>query len=404
MSTFHVPTSNLRRIHLTLTLALVLVAALGIFFVREVVALQTAMDKLRDNDQARVEVRSVLVDLLDAETGQRGFILTGQESYLTPYYRGKNHIRESIRRVQQSAGAEDERVKDLPKILQLAERKLEELDRTVVLKKQQDHAGALAVVMGGYGKATMDEATQLIQRNIEQLRRQRDENIDRLDARLRRAAVLLVLILATVSALAAHAWRSLSKAVAVNNRLAQTLSREASNDALTGLPNRRFFDRWARQLVNRSRRDKGAFTLLLIDLDGFKKVNDTLGHLVGDDVLKEAARRLQASLRGGELLARLGGDEFGLLIEGTIARTDLEKLGRRLIDSLSPRLHHRLADGAVGASIGVSCFPHNGDDIDALTEAADGALYRSKEGGRGMVSFAHIGSNDMIKARPDGRA
>jgi diguanylate cyclase (GGDEF)-like protein len=404
MSTSQVPVSNLRRTHLTLTLALVLVAALGIFFVREVMDLQTAMDKLRDNDQARIDIGNVLVDLLDAETGQRGFILTGQESYLAPYYRGKNRIRESIRRAQQASGVEDGRVADFPKIQLLAERKLEELDRTVVLKKQGDNAGALAVVMGGYGKATMDEARQLIQRNLDQLRRQRDGNIDRLDARLRRSAVLLVLILATVSALAAHAWRSLSKAVAVNNRLAQTLSREASNDALTGLPNRRFFDRWARQLVNRSRRDKGAFTLLLIDLDGFKKVNDTLGHLVGDDVLKEAARRLQATLRGGELLARLGGDEFGLLIEGTIARTDLEKLGRRLIDSLSPKLHERLADGAVGASIGVSFFPHNGDDIDALTEAADSALYRSKEGGRGMLSFAHIGSNAVIKARPDGTA
>jgi diguanylate cyclase (GGDEF)-like protein len=234
----------------------------------------------------------------------------------------------------------------------------------------------------------MDEVRRLIQRNIEQLRLQRDQTIERLDGRLRRSATLLILILATVSTLAAQAWRSLSKAVAVNNSLAQTLAREASYDALTGLPNRRFFDRWVRQLVNKSRRDRSTFTLLLIDLDGFKKVNDTLGHPVGDDVLKEAARRLQASLRGGEFLARLGGDEFGLLVEGNIARADLENLGRRLIDSMSPKMHSRLADGAVGASIGVSFFPHNGGDIDALIEAADGALYRSKEGGRGMVSFA----------------
>jgi hypothetical protein len=97
MPTFHVPASNLRRTHLTLTLALILVTALGIFFVRELIDLQTAMDKLRDNDAARIEMSNVLVDLLDAETGQRGFILTGQETYLDPYYRGKNRIRESIR-------------------------------------------------------------------------------------------------------------------------------------------------------------------------------------------------------------------------------------------------------------------------------------------------------------------
>jgi diguanylate cyclase (GGDEF)-like protein len=180
----------------------------------------------------------------------------------------------------------------------------------------------------------------------------------------------------------------LAAAVRVNGDLARRLSLEASHDALTGLPNRRFFDRWARQLVNRSARERGVFTLMLIDLDGFKAVNDNLGHAVGDEVLKEAAARFQSVLRGGELLARLGGDEFGLLIEGRIGREDLMRLGQRLIDSIATRMHKRLPDGAVGASIGVSFFPQHGADIDALTEAADQALYQSKEGGRGIVSFA----------------
>jgi diguanylate cyclase (GGDEF)-like protein len=394
------PVSNLRRTNLALTLALLLVAALGVFFVREVTDVHQSMSSLRDNDRARSELRNVLVDLLDAETGQRGFILTGQESYLEPYYRGKNRVRESIRRAQQSVDAQKQIVADFPKIMLLAERKLEELDRTIVLKKRNDSAAAVEVVKQGYGKSAMDEARQVIQRNLEQLRLQRDHTIDSLDARVLRSAILLVLILAVVSALAAHAWRSMSKAVRVSNDLSRTLAREASYDALTGLPNRRFFGRWARQLANKSRRDRGTFTLLLIDLDGFKKVNDTLGHLIGDDVLKEAAARFQAVLRDGEFLARLGGDEFGLLLEGDVSRIDLEQLGRRLIDSLSPKLHERLADGAVGASIGVARFPHNGGDIDALAEAADEALYRSKDGGRGMVSFAHIGSNDIIRARP----
>ncbi|MGZ3342849.1 MAG: diguanylate cyclase domain-containing protein [Reyranella sp.] len=395
-----VPISNLRRSNLASILALFLVAALGVFFVREVTDVHRSMSTLRNNDLARTEIRNVLVDLLDAETGQRGFILTGQEVYLEPYYRGKNRVRESIRRAQQSVDAEAQSVADFPTIMLLAERKFEELDRTIVLKKRNDSDAALEVVKKGYGKATMDEASEIIQRNLVRLRLERDRTIDSLDRRLFRSAILLVLILAMVSALAAHAWRSMSKAVRVNNDLAQTLAREASYDTLTGLPNRRFFDRWARQLANKSRRDRGTFTLLLIDLDGFKKVNDTLGHLVGDDVLKEAAARFQAVLRDGEFLARLGGDEFGLLIEGDVSRKDMEQLARRLIESLSPKLHERLAEGAVGVSIGVSRFPQNGGDIDALVEAADEALYRSKDGGRGMVSFAHIGNNDIIRARP----
>jgi CHASE3 domain sensor protein len=132
-SSFIVPTSDLRRTNLASILALLLVAALGVFFVREVVDLHGSMDRLRENDLARIEIRNVLVDLLDAETGQRGYILTGQERYLEPYYRGKNHVRESIRRSQQSIAPEDQPVADFPKIMLLAERRLEELVRTVVL-------------------------------------------------------------------------------------------------------------------------------------------------------------------------------------------------------------------------------------------------------------------------------
>jgi diguanylate cyclase (GGDEF)-like protein len=180
----------------------------------------------------------------------------------------------------------------------------------------------------------------------------------------------------------------MSKAIRVNNRLAQTLAREASYDVLTGLPNRRFFDLWARQLVNKNGRDRGSFTLLLIDLDGFKKVNDTLGHAAGDAVLVQAAARLQKSLRGNELLARLGGDEFGMLIEGSLSHIELTSIGNRLIASLAPSLHAGLPDQAVGASIGVAQSPENGSDIESLKAAADAALYESKHSGRGRVSFA----------------
>lgn len=100
-----------------------------------------------------------------------------------------------------------------------------------------------------------------------------------------------------------------------NNDLAKKMALEASHDSLTGLPNRRiFFDRWTQPLVAKHQREHRPFTLLLIDLDGFKKVNDTLGHNVDDDVLQEAAARLQSVLREGEFLAWLGGDEFGLVM------------------------------------------------------------------------------------------
>jgi diguanylate cyclase (GGDEF)-like protein len=388
LHSFNVHSANLRRSASALLIALGLLCALCIFFVVEVADLRRTLRELRDNDLVRIEARNILDDLLDAEAGQRGFLLTGDPKFLEQYQHGRTHVGERIRRSRED-GAMDEHLKgDAAQIMLLADAGLEELARTVALKRQGHDAAAIEVVKGGYGKSGLGKARRLIQTNVEQLRLVRDRLLEDLNRRIQRSAALLVLILGTVVALALHAWRSLSASVRVNSELAAHLAQEATHDALTGLPNRRFFDSWARQLVAKSHRDQSSFTLLMIDLDGFKKVNDTLGHAAGDEVLKAAATRFHATLRAGELLVRLGGDEFALLVEGNVSRIELIGLGERLMSSLRLRLHADLQDDAVGASIGVACFPQNGSDIDMLVEAADEALYQSKEGGRGMVSFA----------------
>jgi diguanylate cyclase (GGDEF)-like protein len=384
----NVPATNLRPTRFTAALALALIILLGAFFIQGVVDVQSSIDDLRNNDLARIQIRSVLIDLIDAETGQRGFLLTGDEQYLVPYQQGRQHIQEMLRSQQRDGYMHDQLGPDGEEAMRLAEGKLEELARTIALRRENNRAGALEVVKQGYGKAVMDQNRRLIERNLSRLRHKRDDIIDDLQARFWRSAVFLVALLLTISALATYTWRRLTQAVRTNGRLARQLSLEATHDALTGLPNRRFFDKWASHVVRKSAREDQTFALMLIDLDGFKKVNDTLGHAVGDEVLVQAAVRLQKSLRGNELLARLGGDEFGLLIESSLSHIELTSLGRRLIDSLAPSLHESLPDQAVGASIGVAQFPENGSDIGFLKAAADAALYESKHNGRGRISFA----------------
>jgi diguanylate cyclase (GGDEF)-like protein len=330
----------------------------------------------------------VLVDLADAETGQRGFLLTGDEQYLVPYQQGRKQIQEMLRSQQRVGYMREQLGTDGEEIMRLAEEKLEELARTIALRRANNPAAALAMVKQGYGKAVMDRNRRLIERNLNRLRHEHDLILDSLHAKFWRAAIFLVGLLLTISGLATYTWRRLTQAVRANNRLARRLSQEATHDALTGLPNRRFFDKWAEHLVKKSSREYQPFTLMLIDLDGFKKVNDTLGHAAGDAVLVQAAARLQKSLRGNELLARLGGDEFGMLIEGSLSHIELTSIGNRLIASLAPSLHAGLPDQAVGASIGVAQSPENGSDIESLKAAADAALYESKHSGRGRVSFA----------------
>ncbi|GAB3368373.1 GGDEF domain-containing protein [Massilia agri] len=381
----------LRRSGATLALALAMIVAMSVFFVREVVDLRHAMGELRRNDTARIQVRNVLLNLLNAETGQRGYLLTGDTTYLRPYVTGSSAVRESLRLAEQSGYGNPGFLANLKVLRQVVESKLAELDHTVQLKQAGKDAPALAVVRTGYGLVQMREARNIIQAEVERLRLARDETMDAFNDRLLRAAVILILILTTVVCMAVHAWRSLSAAARRNSELAKRLAMEASHDVLTGLPNRRFFDKWARRLVAKAQRSGKPFTLLAVDLDRFKEVNDSHGHGVGDEVLKAVAVRFQELLRGGEFLARMGGDEFVILMEGEFSRQELARIGQRLIESVAPSLHPQLADGAVGASIGAASFPLNGIDLEGLMQAADDALYASKHGGRGILSFARPG-------------
>lgn len=380
--------SRIDRSARALWVALALICALSVFFVVEVADLVRSVAAMQTNDRARTQIRHVLADLLDAETGQRGFLLTNDERYLEPYVRGRNKVHESLRLAQEINPNDDRTQAELARLSLLTERKLEELERTVLAMKRGDAEAALRTVKQGYGRDVMEQSRVLIEGMLERLRSEQAHRMDELSARLWRAAVLLVLIMAIAVGLAIYAWMTVSASARVNRDLAQRLDREATHDALTGLPNRRFFERWSRRLVAQAKREGSAFTLLMLDLDGFKKVNDSYGHEVGDEVLKEVAVRFQETLREGEFLARLGGDEFAILIDGKPTKAELARLGRRLINSLAFKLSSRLPDNAIGASVGVSFFPAHGGDIRELAQMADMALYQSKGNGRGIVSFA----------------
>jgi len=383
-----VPVLPLRRSGATLALALAMIVGMSVYFVGEVVDLRRAMGELRRNDTARIQVRNVLLNLLNVETSQRGFLLTGDAAALQPYAAGRTAVRTSLVLAAGSGYRDPEFLRNLQLLGRLAESKLAEVDHTVQLRRQGQEAAALAVVRSGYGTVQMAQARDIIAAEVERLRIAREAIMDGFNGRLLRAAVILVLILTTVVGMALHAWRSLSAAARDNSELAKRLAMEASHDVLTGLPNRRFFDKWARRLLAKSQRSGRPFTLLAVDLDRFKEVNDRLGHGIGDEVLKAVAVRFQGLLANGEFLARVGGDEFVILMEGEFSRFQLTRFGQRLINALVPSLHPQLADGAVGASIGAATFPLDGRDLEGLMQAADDALYASKHGGRGILSFA----------------
>ena len=161
----------------------------------------------------------------------------------------------------------------------------------------------------------------------------------------------------------------------------------AYHDDLTGLPNRMLLNDRFDQNRAQAKRRKEAFALLILDLDNFKVINDTLGHNTGDKVLIEIAKRLREQARSGETVTRYGGDEFVILLTDIPNETDLSVAARRIIDIVSEPIEQDGRTLHVTCSLGLAIWPDNGDDLPNLLSHADAAMYRAKEQGRDRFQF-----------------
>jgi len=180
--------------------------------------------------------------------------------------------------------------------------------------------------------------------------------------------------------------------VTTRERAEADLRDKALHDALTGLPNRVLLADRLTSAIAVAQRQDAALSLLLLDLDGFKGVNDTWGHHAGDLVLIEIASRLSGTLRESDTAARLGGDEFVLLLPATPLVGAVEA-ARALVDFIVAPITVDGRQVTVGASIGIAVFPNHGRDAEVLLAAADSAMYEAKHSGGGYRTFrAHIGS------------
>jgi diguanylate cyclase (GGDEF)-like protein len=184
----------------------------------------------------------------------------------------------------------------------------------------------------------------------------------------------------------APAWL-LSSAFLKRRQSQHQMWRMANFDALTGLFNRASFMHELEQSVSQSQRYQRKFILLYLDLDGFKQINDTLGHAAGDRVLQQTAERFQAALRATDCVARLGGDEFCILVREIGSAGDAAQVADKLIAALAAPFDLDGQTGRVGTSIGIACFPENGGTADGLLRIADQAMYAAKSGGKNRYCF-----------------
>jgi diguanylate cyclase (GGDEF)-like protein len=177
--------------------------------------------------------------------------------------------------------------------------------------------------------------------------------------------------------------RALREQIGERERVESRLVHQALHDALTGLPNRTLFlDRLSRALARRQRDTNHRFAVLFLDLDRFKVVNDSVGHLVGDEMLKEAGARIGTCVRAPDSVARLGGDEFAILLEEIAETADAFAVARRVIDALSEPIRVEGKELFTSASVGIALDHSRYHRAEELLRDADVAMYRAKANGR----------------------
>jgi diguanylate cyclase (GGDEF)-like protein/PAS domain S-box-containing protein len=175
--------------------------------------------------------------------------------------------------------------------------------------------------------------------------------------------------------------------ITLRKQTEETIRSLAYHDPLTGLPNRLLFNDRLTQAIERARRNKQRLAVMILDLDRFKLINDSLGLASGDQVLRAVGERLVGLLRRSDTVARLGGDDFLLLLPGVDGAESAAKVAQKLLDAFARPLAIDDQELHVGASLGITLYPHDGEDAETLIRNADTALYRAKEHARGGYQF-----------------
>ncbi len=179
----------------------------------------------------------------------------------------------------------------------------------------------------------------------------------------------------------------------------ETIRHQAMHDSLTGLPNRKALEERLEIMIKQAERHNAKVAIMFLDLDRFKNINDSLGHMIGDMLLKEVASRFRSIVRAEDTVARLGGDEFVILLYEVTHSGDVIRVAKKIIEAMQVPVQIGQHALHVTSSIGVALFPSDGKDIHQLLKNADTALYRAKESGRNRYQFFNQTMNVQASER-----
>lgn len=329
-----------------------------------------------------LELRNLQDGFLDLETGQRGYLLTGEESYLEPYTDGRRNFEAALSHLQHLFRHNPRTLAQVDELATLGRAKAVEIGNVIQLRRDNGLGAALAASETHEEQRRMNEIRAKVKALVAQLEQARSDAIKQEVARYLQISTLGLDVNALILLLVVVGIGFLALSIRRLEELQRQRELEAMHDALTGLPNGRYLREWLNIALAAADRNRRRLVLLYFDLDGFKAVNDRLGHGAGDRTLQAVASRLRRLMRAPDFVARLGGDEFVAALPDAPPAPELSAMTRRLQENLQKALIPELADGAVTASIGTAFYPDDGTKVEELLAAADRAMYEAKQNRR----------------------
>lgn len=330
--------------------------------------------------------------ILDAESSQRGYLLTNNVTFLDHYEESKLQVNSSIANITKYADDFAELMPLIEQVKVLSTDKLNIIEASINVQLNAGSYASHLTLSKDRGKMVMDAIREHLSKADKLLVENRQTLETKMQNTLRftvTAAITLVISILGILIFAYRHTLKMFKEVLTSTSKLNHLSYQATHDTLTSLYNRRGFEAMLEDVHQIAMNDKRKYAIFYMDLDGFKAVNDQYSHEMGDQLLIAVSRLFQSCLRENDCLARLGGDEFTLIVRSFRDKDELTILAQRLIDALNNPIQ---IDGNmlhVGVSIGVAIYRIDGFSMDELMGAADSAMYRAKRSGKNCMRFLH---------------
>jgi diguanylate cyclase len=352
-----------------------------------IIVLSQQKDKIDEQRFLLVTFRSAMVE---AETGQRGYLITNNVEFFNAYNAGKQKALKTYQEIASNFQSFPNIKPLMSEVSKLSEEKFNIIESSI---KVQLNAGSYAshlTLTKDSGRAVMSLLTLKLTDADALLLTQRQTYEKQIHQALELTifcGLMLVVIIVGILIFSYKRTIQLFEAMLETKEVSKSLAHQAEHDMLTNLANRRGFEHYIELAHSNAHQRNLQYAVIYMDLDGFKAVNDTYGHNIGDSVLVEVAKIITGQLREHDFLARLGGDEFAIVINHYHQQKSLVDIASRIIAALRKPLNIQGKPIEIGASIGIARFPQDALHKDTLIAMADTAMYYSKKKGKNQYSF-----------------